>query len=416
MKILFLTDSWFPNMTTNAICVKNIAEELIAEGHKVYVCAYGDANQPTERYDIQFSYIKPSFARRVLNAAQYRYKSGLKSKLCGIIGKTLNRIRRIVLLPFYPIVSFSVPRRWQRRTNDLIVAEGIETVVNVACPDESFYAGFLIKSQHKNVRWVVYNIDAGTNVLNGTSFELVKRLLQRKAVNWENRILKQADKIIVMEGHSSYYKDILSDDNRKKLNVADVPLLPNIKDFKTIIVDNKKDIQRIVYTGNMNGIYYDPKPLCDLFVEYCSIRSAELHLYGPSTHSEYLQRIMGKHNNIIWHGIVSHDEVVRVQSEADVLIYYKCVALDSVSGKLFEYLRQAKPIVYLGPSNDINANRLSKYKHGLALSINDGAISNAQKMDRFFNDEMRGEPVTKEEIEQSYSRCLPKTTAEIILK
>ena len=404
-------------MTTNAICVKNIAAELIAEGHKVYVCAYGDSDQPTEYYGIKFSYIKPSFARRFLNAAQYKYKRGVKSKLCGIIGKSLNRLRRIVLLPFYPIVSFSVPRRWLRKTNDLIVSEGIETVVNVACPDESFYAGLLIKSKHHDVKWIVYNIDAGTNILKGTSFECIKRLLQRKAVNWENRILKQADKIIVMEGHSSYYKNILSDDNRNKLNVADVPLLPNMNDFgSTIIKKEARSVQTIVYTGNMNGIYYDPKPLCDLFVEYCLIRPAELHLYGPSTHSDYLQKIMEEHNNIVWHGIVSHDDVMAIQSEADVLVYYKCAALDSVSGKLFEYILQAKPIVYLGPSNDINANRLSKYKHGLALNIKDSAISNAKMMNCFFNDKVRGESVTKAEIEKSYSRCLPKTTAEIILK
>ena len=415
MKILFLTDNWFPNMTTNAICVKNIAEELIAKGHEIYVCAYGDDNQTKERYGIQFSYIIPSLARRFLNDAQYKYKKGVKSKLWAIIGKTLNRLRRFILLPWYPIVSFSVAKRWLQKMNDLIVSEGIETVVSVVCPDDSFYAGFLIKSKHQNIKWIVYNIDAGSNVLKGSSFEWLKHLLQRKAVKWENNVLKQADKIIVMEGHSDYYKNILNEVNKQKLNIADVPLLSKTPNLEQHTIENtEKSVQKIVYTGNMNGVYYDPKPLCELFIEYSSIRSAELHLYGPSNHSEYLRRIMDKHENIVWHGMIPHDEVVRVQSEADVLIYYKCEPLDSVSGKLFEYLLWSKPIIYLGHLNDINSNQLSKYKHGLSLNINESVVSNAKSMDCFLSDKKRKELISKEDIEKSYLLCLPKTTAKII--
>ena len=70
MRILFLTDYWFPNMTANTICVRNISEELLKQHNQVYVCAYDGKNAKDEQDGIRFSFVKPSLARRLLRAAQ----------------------------------------------------------------------------------------------------------------------------------------------------------------------------------------------------------------------------------------------------------------------------------------------------------------------------------------------------------
>lgn len=414
MKILFLTDTWFPNMTTNAICVKNVSNELLKQGNDVYVCAYGDSSCPIESDNIRFTYIKPSIARRLLNLAQYKYKRGFKAKLSSSVGRVLNRIRRSLLLPIYPIVSVIVPLRWLNRFKYINSKTKIDTIVSVVAPDESLYAGYLIKKKYPSVNWIVYYIDAGTNVLSGTSFEKIKTRLHNKAVKWENKVLKNADKIIVMEGHGEYYKTILSQENSLKLNVADVPLL-TFHDYSEVEPEAHHDENRWVYTGNMNGKFYDPKVLCEVFIEYSKFHPAELHLYGLSDHLDYLENVCETHNNIIWHGLKSHDEVLKAQKEAHVLVYYKCEALDSVSGKLFEYLSHGKPIIYIGPSNDINSIRLSKYNYGLALSKDNTISSNAHDINVFLNTVMFKDKLTTEAIESAYSLCLPRTTANIII-
>lgn len=412
MKILFLTDTWFPRMTANAICVKNISEELIVQKNEVYVCAYGDRRCPKEEDGIKFSYIRPSFSRLFLNMG--KYKNTTSAKVYKILGKILNSIRRIMLLPFYPIVTFVVPYRWLKAYKNVKSAVDIQKVVSVVAPDESLFSGYLIKKNFPNTKWIVYYIDAGTNVLKGTTFEHFKRTLQKKAIRWENKILEKADKIIVMEGHSEYYRRTLSSTNIGKLVVADVPLLKISQKNGNAEALNFHNTERWVYTGNMNGKYYHPKKLCDVFIEYCNIRQAELHLYGPSDCLDFLYSIQKNHRNIIWHGMKSHEEVIEAQSNADVLVYFKCENLDSISGKLFEYIAHGKPIIFIGPSDDINSFQLSKYSKGLALSINKDAKENAVEIKNFLTRIAKEPKIQREVIESVYSLCLPKTTANII--
>ena len=414
MRILFLTDYWFPNMTANTICVRNISEELLKQHNQVYVCAYDGKNAKDEQDGIRFSFVKPSLARRLLRAAQ-NAKNNSEAHILSTLGKLMNRTRRAFLLPFYPITSFSVPFRWRAKANDIIREHGIDTVVSVVAPEESLYAGYLIKKSNPSINWIVYYIDAGTNILPGTSFEQAKKGLQNKAVRWENRILKEAEKIVVMEGHYPYYLKTLNDTNRRRLYSANVPLLRIKRENACLSYRNNNDVQKWVYTGSINGIFYDPKPLCEFFSTYCQDHDAELHLYGPSDHKEYLMKAQKKCSRIVWHGPVSHEDALNAQEEADVLVYFKCGRLDSVSGKLFEYLVMRKPVVYMGLNDDINAKQLEKYKRGLILNSNDPIPKQVSKADEFFAYDGATGIVTIEEIEAAYYSSLPSTTARLFL-
>lgn len=413
MRILFLTDYWFPNMTANAICIRNISEELINQNNQVFVSAYYDKNSQNMQGEIIFSFIKPSLARRLLRASQ-RVDNKTKAWVYSKLGKLMNRIRRALLIPFYPVTSLTVPFRWNKQANAFIKKHDIDTVVSVVAPDESLFAGYLIKKSNPNIKWIVYYIDSGTNILHGTSFEKAKKLLHAKAIRWENRVLMKAEKIIVMEGHYSYYLNTLNDMNRKKLYVANVPLLIKNKDNIHLSYSNKNKVQKWVYTGNISGDFYNPQCMCEFFLAYCKEHDAELHLYGVSDHKGYLTRVQEKCPKIIWHGPVSHEDALKAQAEADVLIYFKCGRLDSVSGKLFEYLSLRKPVVYIGADDDINAQQLEKYRKGLVLNYQDSVLNQVSQVDRFLESDDLKTEVTMEEIEEAYYYSLPSTTVKII--
>ena len=385
MKILFLTDYWFPKKTANAVCVQNIAKELLASGNEVYVCAYKEAdNSPAEEDGLHFSYVRPSLARRLMHTSAQCQNAAL-AKTLGMIGVAINRIRRFLLLPFYPLVSLAFPHRWQRAAEKIIRREKIDVLVSVIAPEEALYTGYLTKKRNPGVEWIIYYIDAGTNILPGTSFERVKRTLQKKASRWENRLFRKADKVIVMEGHANYYRQNLTPQNLPKLRVANVPMLKRPSNTPTQETGEKAGVEKWVYTGNMQGTLYDPRSLCELFIEYARARQAELHLYGPSDHDSYLSEIQEKNRNIFWHGSKPHEEVVLAQKNADVLVYFITRELDSVSGKLFEYLAHRKPIVFLGPENDINVRQLSKFRLGLPLSIAQSSTANATCVNHFLS-------------------------------
>lgn len=416
MNILFITDYWFPQKTTNAICVENIARELIAGKNKVYVSAYsGDSDciDGIEYEHINFEFIKPSFARRLLNRSQ-QTKSIKLAKMYGSMGKSINRLRRMILLPFYPVVSFSLPLRWKRQVVSMIDREDINVIVSVNAPEESLYTGYLVKKKRPSIKWVIYNIDAGSNILPGTSFENLKAMLQSKAIHWENRLFNLSDKVIVMEGHSDYYKKSVEKDNASKLYIADVPLLRIRQEKLDAHTVTNSDIQKWVYTGNMNGAFYNPTAICQMFAEYSKYCYCELHLYGPSDHRDYLKEIAKTHQNIIWHGSVSHEDVDKAQREADVLVYYKCKKMDSISGKLYEYLTQGKPILFLGPTNDINSRKLARYFMGMSFDITLSPETNAALAYDFLKNHQKPVDNNLGMIKKQFNSSLPETTARIL--
>ena len=116
MRILFLTDYWFPNMTANAICVRNISDELINQNNQVYVSAYYDKNSKNIQGGILFSFVKPSLARTLLRASQ-SVDNKTQALVYSTLGKFINRIRRALLIPFYPVTSLTVPLRWKKQAN-----------------------------------------------------------------------------------------------------------------------------------------------------------------------------------------------------------------------------------------------------------------------------------------------------------
>ena len=313
-----------------------------------------------------------------------------------------------------PLVSLTFPHRWRKAGEELIRKERIDTVVSVIAPDEALYTGYLIKRRNPSVEWIAYYIDAGTNILTGTSFEPVKRILQRKAVFWENKVLAFAKKIIVMEGHASYYRQNLMEKNKRKLRVANVPLLIIPTEKRSVNTQENDSIERWVYTGNMSSRLYDPRPLCELFAAYRKTHPAKLHLYGPSDHREYLETIVNKDSGIIWHGMVSHEEIFAIQSSADLLVYYVCKDVDSVSGKLFEYLGTGKRILYLGPEDDINARQLAKYDRGLALPMDEPLPTLLQRLEAFLGHTQNASAVDPADLCACYEQNMPSFTARII--
>ena len=416
MNILFLTDYWFPQMTANTICVQNIAEELQRTCNKVHVCAYSEGQQtPDTVEDIRFSYIRPSFARRLLQQSKHCNNKSL-ARLLALAGTTINRIRRLILLPFYPVVSFSVPRRWSKKVSEIVQKDKIDVVVSVIAPDEALYAGYLIKKNNPSIDWKVYYIDAGTNILTDTSFEGLKKALQNKAKKWENKMLKLASKVVVMEGHADYYRHTLSSENAKKLRIGNVPLLKIGTVSAPAQTISKNDKEKWVYTGNLSGLFYDPKPLCEFFIQYRKKHlNAELHLYGPSDHREYLESVGKIQCGIFWHGPVNHDEIPMILSSADLLVYFNCRQLDSVSGKFFEYLGYGKRILYYGSQGDINSNQIRKYNSGLVVDMNDPMEDNLRKTEEFLLKHHDSDTVDVEYLKAAFTLNLPETTAKFIL-
>lgn len=369
-KILFLTDAWSAHPTANVICVKNITRVLQQRGWDVYVNAFADKRgQKSETQDgIHIEYTNPALSRQLIARSNF-VTDKRKAKIIRTCGILLNRITRLFFLPVYPIAAPLFTFLWSRRVLRQTLSNAIDTIISVNAPLDSVAAAYLVKKKYSNVKWIAYYIDGGSNYGKEQNFLSAKKKLQKKSIKWENTVLSYANKIVVMEGHSYYYKSILSDENLKCLEVLNVPLFcAQVADQKSLIQIDRKSKKKEIWTymGTIRSGFYHPGKLFTWFLRYCNSHNAELHLYGATNLDGYLMRNCDK-QHIFYHGAVSHDRADEILRNSDVLVYFRSERLDSVSGKFFEYLMYHKPIVYFGPKNDINWMQLVKYPLGVAI-------------------------------------------------
>lgn len=410
-KILFLTDMWSPLPTANSICAKNVAGELQRRGWEVYVNAF--ESEPGQKSEttagIHAEYTRPSLSRRLLirsNSATGKRKRAFFRN----VGILMNRITRVFFLPQYPIVAPFFTRRWSKRVAAQIQENSIDTIVSVNAPLDSVATAYLVKKKHPGIKWIAYYIDGGSNYGKEQNFLAIKKKLQKKSAKWENKVLSLADKIVIMEGHSDYYRTILNSDNLSRTEVLNVPLFQarvNAREEDTSRrQENEKEIW--TYTGTIRGVFYDPTNFLAWFLRYCETHNAELHMYGSTNMEQHLSKMCdGEH--IFYHGLIAHDRVDEILQNSDVLVYFRSERLDSVSGKFFEYLMYRKPIVYFGPRDDINWNQLIKYPRGVAIDRDSGIQTG--ELDEIFNEKCI---LSNDTLKRIYYTSTPDAFADMI--
>lgn len=408
-RILFLTDSWTPQPTANAICIKNIASVLIQRGWNVYVNAFEEKRgQKKEVVDgIQIEYTRPTLSRQWITRAMLM-SDQRKKNVVGNAGILLNRITRFLCLPFYPVVAPIFSKRWSKKVIQQIRENEIDFVVSVNAPLDSVAAGYFVKKKCAKVKWIAYYIDGGSNYGKEQNFLTIKRKLQKKSVRWENKVLSIADKIVIMEGHSEFYKKVLNPANRARLKILNVPLFHMQRMPKSDHQSNQSNKEIWTYAGTIREEFCNPAALFSWFFQYSENRDAELHLYGSTNMDDFL-RSHCDNKHIYYHGLASHEHVKQVLADSDVLLYFRSEKLDSVSGKFFEYLMYHKPIVYFGPKDDINWRQLEKYPLGVA--IDEKTWEQTNSFDEIFHNE---EVVSDDMLKTIFYTSTPSAFADMI--
>lgn len=412
--ILFLTDRWCPNATANAVCINNIAQVLIRDGWTVYVSAISDGDIISTVIDgIHVETIKTSIHKRLLRKAE-ECKGTLIPLFIKKIAKLLYFAKRMFLIPIYPVGAPLFARKWGKVICQLIDQYEIDLLISVNAPEESVYTGYLVKRANSDIKWGIYYIDSGTNVLHGASFERLKLLLQKKSVKWEQKAFAYAEKIFVMQGHADYYRQVVGKRFVHKLEVVDVPLLCSECEVNRSL--KNKQMLRWVYAGSLTKRYYDPHVICELFAAYKERHDmAHLDLYGQTDREKYLNDISQNcKSGIHWHGSTPHERILKVFNQADLLVYYKTEGLDSVSGKFFEYIATGKPIIYIGYPDDINSKLVIQYPLGLALNVKDSIEVKLKKIDEFLDRIVDIKAPAYEVLKKQFWLSSPETTAHLL--
>lgn len=123
----------------------------------------------------------------------------------------------------------------------------------------------------------------------------------------------------------------------------------------------------LVYTGNFYPEKRDPRSffaaMAALFEDHPELRDTlRLDIYGPSEGWVRAQvRELGLDEIVVEHGIVTYAESLRAQTCSDALLFVDWMdpnAKGVLTGKLFEYLASARPILNICRDESSEASRL----------------------------------------------------------
>lgn len=267
-------------------------------------------------------------------------------------------------------------------------------VLTVCSPMAAHAAGVDFKAEHPAVRHVAYTVDpyaAEDRILP------VFTSLQQLAVR-EKAMLAKADALLLSEEIYCNRPDLYTE-------AAVLPyILPTLQEPTEKPAGEYIDC---VYAGRFYANIRNPEELLRTF---SLIKDPRIRLQLFSVGCEDMVRLYADRNpNIVAHGLVSHDDILRIYRYADVLVNVGNTSAEFLPSKTFEYIVTGKPILHFC-GNGATCAPLESYP--LALQVD--ADTDIGTVERFLS-LAEGKHVPAESILTIYREHTGEKVKEILL-
>lgn len=215
-----------------------------------------------------------------------------------------------------------------------------------------------------NAKLMVYAWDNNYSMkrLSFSPFDWIGHVANRHHMR---RVVKKADKLYVISGvqKTDYEKAF-----RKPCTVitkfADFTDGPSVKEAYGAPL-------QLVYTGNLYANRWKSlsKIVHTLQTMNCGEIKAELRIYSGSLITDSMRKALHVPGTSYLMGSVSSQEVLRIQSEADMLVHVEATDLknrlavrQSFSTKIVDYLKSSRPILAVGPRSVASIKHLDEHQ------------------------------------------------------
>lgn len=409
MKILFVTDRYYPEPYANGICVHSVARSFVQGGHEAHILAFDIPGKqlPAEKDRVKVFGIVPDLANRLIFAGQNQIDT-LKGKMlrtCGIMVLRFNKLR---LISQFPLSSSSFHKHVLEKIGQLDKKYHYDAIIGAYNPLDTALAVSEYKKIRSDVLTAVYNLDyMPESIKNHVSEEKVKK----SCAYWEDRIYPAMDMVLEMESNYERRDESYRTKWQDRLTVTDLPLF--VREDSVPAVQFSKDAEHWVYAGALDTAYYQVEDALKIFCALPGNKKRVLHIYGRGTGYELCRKYEAENpGRIVVHGFVSHDELKGILKGADVLLSMK--KTDLISGKTFEYMGTGNRIVHLqGNEKDPNAEYFSRYNRSVIVttynqSPEEAAAQLAEQLSCMGDTEVS-------DISLTFEKNTPEYTRELIL-
>lgn len=401
-KILFVGGRYYPKASPNSICFQNIIDELPEDQYEVSVLCYKDGLEDASK--VQTIKISRGFIQTTL----YKYEDR-KSNISRVIVNILLFLQKIRHIAFYciwpwcdPIVTLRAIRA-AKKANE---THHYDIIVAVHMPLSSLIVAHIMKKKYSDIQYIAYFLDS----LSGGAPPrfMNEKTYSRKARKWERKLLSNADDIVFMESSRDYHeKTYQNSELASKITYLDLPMLRRRSHM------SKEDNNLFVYVGSLAPSVRSPEFFLKVF-STVDDDNWSLVFIGDDT-CDILNEYAQKDKRIKVIGRCRHEEAIRYEEKATILINLGNKNPNLTPSKVFEYMSFCKKIVSTYPiDNEPSTIYLKKYPCSLLLDERGDVLEAARKLQSFVKDKQC--PVKYEEVEQRFFANTPEAFIHIIEK
>lgn len=404
-KILFLAGAYYPEPKANGICCERVIHALQQRGHQIDMVAFAPAwpgPKGAEIGGVEIRYVPGSMYYRTLRAEETGQLKGNRLRLKKFQLKLAHLLSAAAWPNYAPLANI----QFYRQACQLQEENCYDAVVAVNAPFSALYAAAKLKRKYPGIKYAAYFLDA----LSGGAFPayLTKKYALERGLAWENKLLHWADSVLVMKAHVPHleqHRDKIR--YGSKITVLDIPLicpvpaLPSARDGKT----------HIIFVGSINTSLRNPMYVLKMVER---IPNCVVDFYGSVDKPELIKEFV-TNGVVVVHGKVEHEEALRAEQKADVLLNIGNQNASLVPSKIFEYMSTGKPIITTCPiENEPSLPYLKKY--GLCFEVyeeSEKLQENAEKLSAFLH-KVKGQFVSARFIEETFKDNTPGSFADAI--
>lgn len=404
--ILFLVGE---KLSANGICVEAVMKELNTQGYKV-ICI---TNQEYKSTKSEMN--DGIFIRRIKPRLTYRLKTwcdnhtGIMSILISKLSFVLNKIKLFLSVLSWPLISPLYTFRFYKEAKKIYDNEGYDCIISTYTQIDTIIAGYFIKKRNPEVKFVPYFLDSLSGGVGPKIFS--KEWTIKRGLEWEKKLLKRANKIIVMKSSQKHHEKFsVLQEYYSKIRYLDIPLIimNNSELARTNIIDH--DNINLVYIGSIPYHIRNPEYILEVF-KRLNLKKCTFTIIGTNTCPEIIKNAKDNcvKNQIKVIKSISHPEAMKVLRDADILINIGNNISTMVPSKIFEYMSTGKPIISTYPIEDEpSLAYLDNYRLSLLLDEKRGNIQNDVSRVETFIESSKGKKVDFDELKNKFYENTPQ--------
>ena len=403
-KILFLLDELPPTKSANGICVSKVIKALHRDGYTTScICWKAEDKYSTEVHLIPEKPWK-------LKVDKYS-SGGIVSRVWFQILRVAYKMKRIFLLPIWPVDSCKTVNDFYKTASNLIDQEDISLVVAVNYPGETLLAMKRLKKHYKKkIKTVMYPLDVSyvNPYCNGIEHAVSSLFCPR----FMKSCSKYADAVLELENAQELFNRIYKKKEQSNFILCGIPLLESVDKTEKKRVS---DEIHFVYSGTLQRNVRDPEMAFSVLHRMANMSDKRiiLDLYGQIDSQSSILYKNGKYDfGLVNHGWIQESELSPCLQEADVLINLGNMESHLIPSKLFKYMAMGKPIMHFClTEKDPCISYLKQYGNARIIYLTD--LQDTTVMKDLVQFSEKGKEINID-LKTVFPRCFPEYTAELL--